>query len=157
MGHALTVEVCDGGVDGTVERIGVGEGLMGAVMGFEIVPDQLDIVEFGRILGQPFDGEPVGAGGQVGERALAGVDRAIVLDRHDRLGAAPWLGPGPTVEAFKMGDAVAAAPGGAGIVQFGRSATGCSSKGVTTRKAASRFIAGGPGATLACNASTTKL
>jgi len=35
----------------------------------------------------------VGAGGQGGERALAGVDRAIVLDQHDRLGVVAWLGP----------------------------------------------------------------
>ena len=31
-------------------------------MGFEIVPDHFDVVEFGRVLGQPFDGEPVGTG-----------------------------------------------------------------------------------------------
>ena len=41
------------------------------------------------------------------------------------------------------------------IVQFGRSATGSSSKGVTTRNAASLFTGGGPGATLAFNASDT--
>lgn len=40
------------------------------------------------------------------------------------------------------------------IVQFGRSATGSSSKGVTTRNAASLFTGDGPGATLACNAPT---
>ena len=36
-----------------------------------------------------------------------------------------------------------------GIVQFGRSATGASSRGVTTRSAASLFTGGGPGATVA--------
>jgi hypothetical protein len=41
-----------------------------------------------------------------------------------------------------------------GIVQFGRSATGASRSGVTTRSAASAFSAGSPGATLALNAST---
>src|SRR5271167_3755860 len=41
-----------------------------------------------------------------------------------------------------------------GIVQLRRSATGCSSKGVTTRKAASLFTGAGPGATLAFSAST---
>lgn len=41
-----------------------------------------------------------------------------------------------------------------GIVQLGRSATGSCSKGVTTRKAASLFTGGGPGATLARSAST---
>ena len=41
-----------------------------------------------------------------------------------------------------------------GIVQLGRSATGASSRGVTTRSAASVFTGAGPGATLAFNAST---
>src|ERR1700741_4572190 len=41
-----------------------------------------------------------------------------------------------------------------GIVQLRRSATGCSSKGVTTRKAASLFIGAGPGATWAFSAAT---
>jgi hypothetical protein len=39
------------------------------------------------------------------------------------------------------------------IVQFGRLATGASRNGATTRKAVSRFTGGGPGATLAFNAS----
>jgi hypothetical protein len=43
-----------------------------------------------------------------------------------------------------------------GIVQFGRSATGASRSGVTTRSAASAFSAGSPGATLALNASTPR-
>ncbi len=43
------------------------------------------------------------------------------------------------------------------IVQFGRSATGSSSSGVTTRNAASLFTGGGPGAMLACNAATPPL
>src|SRR5271157_3869996 len=41
-----------------------------------------------------------------------------------------------------------------GIVQLRRSATGSSSKGVTTRKAASLFTGAGPGATLAFSAAT---
>jgi hypothetical protein len=44
-----------------------------------------------------------------------------------------------------------------GIVQFGRSATGCSSSGTTTRNAVSLFTGGGPGAMLAFNASTPPL
>ena len=39
-GHALTVEVFDGCVDGLVERGDVGEGLMGEVMGLEVAPDR---------------------------------------------------------------------------------------------------------------------
>ena len=41
-----------------------------------------------------------------------------------------------------------------GIVQLGRSATGASNRGVTTRSAASVFAGGGPGATVAFNALT---
>src|SRR5271166_6438315 len=41
-----------------------------------------------------------------------------------------------------------------GIVQLVRSATGASSRGATTRSAASVFTGGGPGATVAFNAST---
>ena len=44
-----------------------------------------------------------------------------------------------------------------GIVQLGRSATGASSRGATTRSAASVFTGGGPGATVAFNASTSPL
>src|SRR5580700_9921601 len=41
-----------------------------------------------------------------------------------------------------------------GIVQLGRSATGASSRGATTRSAALVFAGGGPGATVAFNAAT---
>jgi hypothetical protein len=41
-----------------------------------------------------------------------------------------------------------------GIVQLGRSATGCKSNGVATRSAAALFTGGGPAATAAFSAST---
>jgi hypothetical protein len=44
------------------------------------------------------------AGGQGGERALAGVDRTIVLDQHDRLDGSPGLGAEETIELLKMSD-----------------------------------------------------
>ena len=78
--------------------------LVGEVMGLEIAPDRLDVVEFGGVFRQPLDGEPVCAGGQGGERALAGVDRTIVLDQHDRLGLSPGLRSKETVELLPMGD-----------------------------------------------------
>lgn len=61
-------------MDGLVEGGDVGEGLVGEVMGLKIAPDRLDFVEFGGVFRQPLDGEPVCAGGQGGERALAGVN-----------------------------------------------------------------------------------
>src|SRR5579863_8509166 len=84
--HALAVEIVNGCVDGVVECGDIGEGLMGEVMGLEVVPDHLDVVEFGRVFGQPFNREPVCASGEGGERNLADMDRSIVLDQHDRLG-----------------------------------------------------------------------
>ena len=115
IGDALAVEIGDGVMDGLVEGGGVGEGLVGEVMGFEVAPDRLDIVEFGRVFRQPFDGEPVCAGGQGGERAFAGVDRTIVLDQHDRLGLPPGLRSIETVELLEMDDEIAAALGRAGM------------------------------------------
>ncbi|MGY3614113.1 hypothetical protein ACVJGD_000309 [Bradyrhizobium sp. USDA 10063] len=55
---SLGVQGGYGGVDGSIESFGIGEGLVGQMMSFEIVPDNFDVVEFGRVLGQPFDGEP---------------------------------------------------------------------------------------------------
>jgi hypothetical protein len=44
IGHALAFEFGNGIMDGLFERGGVGEGLVGEVIGFEIVPDRLDII-----------------------------------------------------------------------------------------------------------------
>ncbi len=85
VGHAFTVEVIDGGVDGLVEGCGVGEGLMSEVMRLEVVPDHFDVVEFGGIFWQPLDSEPMCARGQCREREFASVDWPVVLDQHDRL------------------------------------------------------------------------
>jgi hypothetical protein len=50
-------------VDRPVECVRVSEGLMREMMRFEVMPDAFDVVQFGRIFGQPLDDEPVGAGG----------------------------------------------------------------------------------------------
>src|ERR1700684_3063459 len=60
-GHALTVEVSHCGVDVLVEGCGIGECLMGEVMGLEVVPDDFDVIEFRGVFRQPLDGEPVRA------------------------------------------------------------------------------------------------
>ncbi len=67
------VQGFDGLVDGPVGVIRVGEGLMGEVMGFEVAPHCFDVIEFGRISGQPPDAEPMGAGGGRGPGRLAGM------------------------------------------------------------------------------------
>ena len=91
MGDAFAIEIGDGGMNGLFERLSVGEGLVGEVMALEVAPDRLDVVEFGRVFRQPFDGQPVRPGGECGEGELAGMDRAIVLDQDDRLGLSPGL------------------------------------------------------------------
>ena len=69
-----------------VESVSISKGLMREMMRLEVVPHDLDVVQFGRILGQPLDGKPVRPGGQRRPGELAGVDRTIVLDQYRRLG-----------------------------------------------------------------------
>src|SRR5665213_1799121 len=57
--RALAVEIVNGCVDGLVECGDIGEGLMGEVMGLEVAPDHLDVIEFWRVFWQPLDREPV--------------------------------------------------------------------------------------------------
>ena len=102
-------------LDRPVERGRVSEGLMREMMRFEVMPDAFDVVQFGRIFGQPLDDEPVGAGGQRCQRELAGMDRPIVLDQHHRLDGLPGLRTIEPVELLEMGDEVAAALGRAGV------------------------------------------
>jgi hypothetical protein len=49
-------------VDGLIKGFKCCEGLMGEMAAFQLTPGDLDVVEFGGILGQPLDFEPVGAG-----------------------------------------------------------------------------------------------
>jgi hypothetical protein len=81
----------DGGVDGSVERVDMGEGLMGEVIRLEVAPDDFDVVEFWSVFGQPHDGEPVRPGREGGQRELAEMDRSILLDQlgEVRRGPAP--------------------------------------------------------------------
>ena len=46
-------------MDGAVEGVGVSERLMGQMTCLEIVPDDLNVIEFGRVLGKPLDGQPM--------------------------------------------------------------------------------------------------
>ncbi len=80
-------------MDGSVEIGGVGEGVVGEIVRFEIVPDNLAVVELGGVFRQPLDGEPMLARFAGGNGELADVDRPIVLDQHDRLIARPGWGP----------------------------------------------------------------
>src|SRR5271166_3118613 len=113
--HTLRIQRIHGLVDRLVESVSIGKGLMREMMGLEVMPDDLDVVQFGRILGQPLDGKPVRPGGQRRQRELAGMDRTIVLDQHHRLGRLTGLGTIKPVELLEMRDEVAAPLGRAGV------------------------------------------
>ena len=102
-------------MDCAVERTRVSECLMREMMSLEVVPNAFDVVQFGRIFGQPLDDEPMGAGGQCRQRELARVDRSIVLDQQHRLDGLSGLRAIQPVDLLEMGDEVAAALGRAGV------------------------------------------
>src|SRR5580693_6138695 len=112
---AFAVQCIDGLMDGAVECVGIGEGLMREMVRLEVAPDALDVIEFRCIFGQPLDREPVSAFGKRRAGELAGVDRSIVLDQHHRLGGLARFGAIEPVELLKMSDEVAAALGLAGV------------------------------------------
>ena len=66
-----------GCVDYAVEGVGISEGLMGQMARLEIVPDNLDVVEFGCVFWQPLDGEPVFARLDGFKSELADMDRPV--------------------------------------------------------------------------------
>lgn len=71
-------------MDSAVEVVCICERLMGEMMGFEIMPDEFDVVELRGIFGEPLDGEPMFSGVESGQGCLTGVDRPVVLDEDDR-------------------------------------------------------------------------
>ena len=115
MALSLCVEGSDGGVDGAIERVGIGEGLVSEVVGLEVAPDALDVVEFGSVFGQPFDREPMGAGSQRGDGRLADVDWPVVEHDHDRLGRPAWSRAVERIELVQERDEVGGALGRAGV------------------------------------------
>ena len=102
-------------MDFAVEVFDVVEGHVGKIVGLQIAPNCLDVVEFGRVFGQPLDAQPMGAGRQGRARELAGVNGAVVQDQHDGRGAASRLRAVEPVQLFEMGDEIAAALGRAGV------------------------------------------
>ena len=115
MAASFVIEPHDGFVDGLVEVFGSGEGLVGEVMPLHIAPSLLDVVEFGGILGQPFDPQPVRPLGEGGCGCFAGMDGTVIEDEPNRLGAAVGLGAAAAVEGLQKRDEVGAALGAAGL------------------------------------------
>ena len=96
-------------MDGCVEGFGIGESHVGEVIGLKVMPDRLDVIEFGRIFWQPFDGEPMGAGFKRRLRGLAHMDRTVIEDHNDGLGHKARLGAVEPVKFFQKSDEIGAA------------------------------------------------
>ena len=69
----------------------------------------------GAYLGSHFNREPVCPGGERRARKLADMDRAIVLDQHDRSGWPSGHGTVEAVELLEVSHEVGAAFGRAGV------------------------------------------
>src|ERR1700676_5064890 len=112
-GLALPVHACNGLMDGAVEMIGVGEGLVSKKVTLQITPGSLDVVEFRGVFWQPFDDEP-GPRRQSGLGSLAGMDGAIIEDKDDGFLVAARAWSVNRLNPVGEGDAVASALGRAG-------------------------------------------
>src|SRR3954453_4398036 len=108
----LVVETGDSVRDGAGESVGIGEGAIGELMLLEVTPASLDVVQFGSVFRQSFEGEP----GALGERLccqLAGVDWPVVENRNQGPGA--FGGAVGGAKLVEQGNEVGGALGGAGV------------------------------------------
>ena len=106
------VETGDSVRDGTGESVGIGEGSVGELMLLEVAPASFDVVQFGGVFRQPFEGEP----GALGKRLcgqLAGVDGPVIENRDQGPGA--FGGAVDGAELVEQGEEVGGALGGAGV------------------------------------------
>jgi hypothetical protein len=106
------VETGDSVRDGVGESIGIGEGSVGELMLLEVAPASLDVIQFGGVFRQPFEGEP----GALDERLccqLAAVDRPVIENRDQGPGA--FGGAVGVAKLVEQGDKVGGALGGAGM------------------------------------------
>ena len=102
-------------VDCGVEMIGIGEGLVGEALAFEVFPAALDVVEFGGVFGEPFGRQPMATLGERGQRRLAGVNRPVVEDDPDGLAGFSRSGAVTAVEPFEKRHDIGAAFGSRGL------------------------------------------
>ena len=89
-------------MDDFVEDVWISERLVGEMMSLEVAPDDLDVVEFGRVFRQPFDGEPMGALGKRCRCRLADMDGSVVEHNDDWLCGRSGLGAVEVVEGLQM-------------------------------------------------------
>src|SRR4051794_17472684 len=114
MAVSLGVELSNRFVDGAVEVIRTGEGLMSEVVPLQVAPETLDVVQLRSIFRQPLDPEPVGALGEGRPGRLAGVDWAVIQDEHEWLDRDPELGAIAPINLLQESDEVRASLGPAG-------------------------------------------
>src|ERR687884_70840 len=112
MGLSLVVETGDSIGDGAFESVGIGEGVVGELMLLEVAPASFDVVEFGSVFRQPFEGEPRARGERLCCQ-LAGMDRPVVENRDQGPGA--FGGAVGGAELVEQGDKVGGTLGGAGM------------------------------------------
>src|SRR3954463_13685138 len=109
---SFVVEAGDSVRDSARESVGIGEGSVGELMLLEVAPASFDVVQFGGVFRQPFEGEP----GALGERLcgqLAGVDRPVVENRDQ--GSGSFGGAVGGAKLVEQGDKVGGTLGGAGM------------------------------------------
>src|SRR4051812_5698913 len=106
MAVSFGIKLDDSLVNGAVEVIRAGEGLMSEVMPLQVAPDPFNVVQLRGVFRQPLDGEPVCALGERGAARLAGVDRAVVQDEHEGLDRDAELGTIATVDLLQESDEV---------------------------------------------------
>src|SRR3954449_2564847 len=85
MAASFGIEFPDGVVDGLIEVVRSGEGLVSEVMPLQVAPETLDIVQLRSVFRQPLDPEPMSPLGEGGTSRLAGVDRTVVEDQNEGL------------------------------------------------------------------------
>src|SRR5689334_6814421 len=100
------IEFPDGVVDGLIEVVRSGEGLVSEVMPLQVAPEALDIGQLRSVFRQPLDREPMSPRGEGGPSRLTGVDRAVVEHKHDRLEHAAELGTVAAVDLLQERDEV---------------------------------------------------
>src|ERR1051325_11556915 len=108
----LVVETGDSVRDGTGESVGIGEGAVSELMLLEVAPASFDVIQFGGVFRQPFEGEPR-ARGECLCCQLTGVDRPVVENSDQGPGSSGGAVGG--AKLVEQRDKIGGALGGAGM------------------------------------------
>jgi len=114
MGLSFVVEAVDSVRDGACESVDIGKGAVGELMLLEVAPASLDVIQFGGVFRQPFEGEPRARDKRLCCQ-LAGMDRPVIEYRDQRPGA--FGGTVGDAKLVEQGNEIGGALGGAGVHQ----------------------------------------